>query len=61
MNEHPAAICLHFITHVLSLLAQIPPGIQADQKIRMSGKGIPRVSSYGYGDHYVHIKIKVPK
>nr|XP_028561306.1 dnaJ homolog subfamily A member 3, mitochondrial isoform X2 [Podarcis muralis] len=39
----------------------IPPGIQADQKIRMSGKGIPRVNSYGYGDHYIHIKIKVPK
>ncbi|KAM3827222.1 dnaJ homolog subfamily A member 3, mitochondrial isoform 2-T2 [Vipera latastei] len=39
----------------------IPPGIQADQKIRMSGKGIPRVNSYGYGDHYIHIKVKVPK
>ncbi|XP_013925636.1 PREDICTED: dnaJ homolog subfamily A member 3, mitochondrial isoform X2 [Thamnophis sirtalis] len=39
----------------------IPPGIQAEQRIRMSGKGIPRVNSYGYGDHYLHIKIKVPK
>ncbi|XP_060642708.2 dnaJ homolog subfamily A member 3, mitochondrial isoform X1 [Anolis sagrei] len=39
----------------------IPPGIQADQRIRMSGKGIPRVNSYGYGDHYIHIKIKIPK
>ncbi|XP_027539721.1 dnaJ homolog subfamily A member 3, mitochondrial [Neopelma chrysocephalum] len=39
----------------------IPPGIQPDQKIRMSGKGIPRVNSYGYGDHYIHIKIKVPQ
>ncbi|XP_070811357.1 dnaJ homolog subfamily A member 3, mitochondrial isoform X1 [Pituophis catenifer annectens] len=39
----------------------IPPGIQADQRIRMSGKGIPRVNSYGYGDHYIHIKVKVPK
>uniref|UniRef100_A0A2D4Q4C2 Chaperone DnaJ C-terminal domain-containing protein n=1 Tax=Micrurus surinamensis TaxID=129470 RepID=A0A2D4Q4C2_MICSU len=39
----------------------IPPGIQADQKIRMSGKGIPRVNSYGYGDHYIQVKIKVPK
>ncbi|KAH0632107.1 hypothetical protein JD844_020170 [Phrynosoma platyrhinos] len=39
----------------------IPPGIQADQKIRVSGKGIPRVNSYGYGDHYIHIKIRVPK
>nr|XP_056722211.1 dnaJ homolog subfamily A member 3, mitochondrial [Euleptes europaea] len=39
----------------------IPPGIQSDQRIRMSGKGIPRVSSYGYGDHYIHIKIRIPK
>ena len=41
--------------------AQIPAGIQAEHRIRMSGKGIPRVNSYGYGDHYIHIKIKVPK
>ncbi|MCI4393334.1 hypothetical protein PGIGA_G00156300 [Pangasianodon gigas] len=39
----------------------IPPGIQTDQKIRLGGKGIARVNGYGYGDHYVHIKIKVPK
>ncbi|KAF6123950.1 DnaJ heat shock protein family (Hsp40) member A3 [Phyllostomus discolor] len=40
---------------------RIPPGIQTDQKIRMSGKGIPRINSYGYGDHYIHVKIRVPK
>uniref|UniRef100_A0A8C5JPV8 DnaJ homolog subfamily A member 3, mitochondrial n=1 Tax=Junco hyemalis TaxID=40217 RepID=A0A8C5JPV8_JUNHY len=39
----------------------IPPGIQPDQRIRMSGKGIPKINSYGYGDHYIHIKIKVPQ
>ncbi|KAK2916837.1 hypothetical protein QQF64_025480 [Cirrhinus molitorella] len=39
----------------------IPAGVQADQRIRLSGKGIPRVSGYGYGDHYVHVKIKIPK
>ncbi|EHH60129.1 Tumorous imaginal discs protein Tid56-like protein [Macaca fascicularis] len=39
----------------------IPPGTQTDQKIRMGGKGIPRINSYGYGDHYIHIKIRVPK
>ncbi|XP_063170841.1 dnaJ homolog subfamily A member 3, mitochondrial isoform X1 [Candoia aspera] len=44
-----------------TISVMIPPGIQADQKIRMSGKGVPRVNSYGYGDHYIHIKIKVPK
>lgn len=40
---------------------QIPAGVQADQRIRLSGKGIARISGYGFGDHYVHIKIKVPK
>uniref|UniRef100_A0A673KZ28 DnaJ homolog subfamily A member 3, mitochondrial n=1 Tax=Sinocyclocheilus rhinocerous TaxID=307959 RepID=A0A673KZ28_9TELE len=39
----------------------IPPGIQTDQKIRLAGKGIPRINSFGYGDHYVYIKIKIPK
>lgn len=39
----------------------VPAGIQADQRIRLSGKGIARVSGYGFGDHYVHIKIRVPK
>lgn len=40
---------------------QIPAGIQTDQRIRLTGKGIARVSGYGFGDHYVHVKIKVPK
>uniref|UniRef100_A0A671YBN3 DnaJ heat shock protein family (Hsp40) member A3a n=1 Tax=Sparus aurata TaxID=8175 RepID=A0A671YBN3_SPAAU len=40
---------------------QIPAGIQADQRIRLSGKGIARISGHGFGDHYVHVKIKVPK
>lgn len=40
---------------------QIPAGIQTDQRIRLAGKGIARISSYGFGDHYVHVKIKVPK
>ncbi|KAI4879041.1 hypothetical protein NFI96_020701 [Prochilodus magdalenae] len=39
----------------------IPPGIQSDQKIRLTSKGIARMNSYSYGDHYVHIKVKVPK
>ncbi|KAL0993442.1 hypothetical protein UPYG_G00107940 [Umbra pygmaea] len=39
----------------------IPAGIQTDQRILLSGKGIARVSGYGYGDHYVHVKIRIPK
>lgn len=40
---------------------QIPAGVQTDQRICLNGKGIARVSGYGFGDHYVHIKIKIPK
>uniref|UniRef100_A0A8C7VAY8 DnaJ homolog subfamily A member 3, mitochondrial n=1 Tax=Oncorhynchus mykiss TaxID=8022 RepID=A0A8C7VAY8_ONCMY len=39
----------------------IPAGIQTDQRILLSGKGIARISGYGYGDHYVHVKVRVPK
>ncbi|XP_018417041.1 PREDICTED: dnaJ homolog subfamily A member 3, mitochondrial [Nanorana parkeri] len=39
----------------------IPPGTQPDQRIRISGKGIPRMNSYGFGDHYIHIKLKIPR
>ncbi|XP_037649494.1 dnaJ heat shock protein family (Hsp40) member A3a isoform X1 [Sebastes umbrosus] len=44
-----------------TLNLSIPAGIQTEQKIRLSGKGIARITGYGYGDHYVHVKIKVPK
>ncbi|XP_076446224.1 dnaJ homolog l(2)tid, mitochondrial-like isoform X2 [Babylonia areolata] len=41
-------------------LLTIPPGTQSHDRQRLAGKGISRVNSYGYGDHYVHFKIKVP-
>ncbi|XP_068191955.1 dnaJ heat shock protein family (Hsp40) member A3a isoform X2 [Antennarius striatus] len=44
-----------------TLNLSIPAGVQTDQRIRMAGKGIARVSGYGYGDHYVHVKVKIPK
>merc|ERR1712048_642437 len=40
---------------------KIPAGTQSHQKIRMIGKGIPRLNGYGKGDHYMHIKIHLPK
>lgn len=40
---------------------QIPAGCQADQVIQLQGKGIRKMNSSSYGDHYVHIKIRVPK
>ncbi|XP_063366052.1 protein tumorous imaginal discs, mitochondrial-like isoform X1 [Cydia amplana] len=39
---------------------QILPGTSSHKLIRLSGKGMKLVSKHGYGDHYVHIKIKVP-
>ncbi|XP_047435501.1 dnaJ homolog subfamily A member 3, mitochondrial-like isoform X2 [Mugil cephalus] len=39
----------------------IPSSCQADQVIRLQGKGIRRMNSYSYGDHYIHVKIRVPK
>ncbi|XP_063231880.1 protein tumorous imaginal discs, mitochondrial isoform X2 [Bacillus rossius redtenbacheri] len=40
---------------------QIAPGTSSHTRIRLSGKGMKQVNSYGYGDHYVNIKIEVPK
>lgn len=42
------------------LNVQIPPGTASHTKMRMSGKGIKKVSGYGHGDHYITIKIKAP-
>uniref|UniRef100_A0A8C9WR48 DnaJ heat shock protein family (Hsp40) member A3 n=1 Tax=Sander lucioperca TaxID=283035 RepID=A0A8C9WR48_SANLU len=39
----------------------IPASCQGDQVIRLQAKGIRRMNSHSYGDHYVHIKIRVPK
>ena len=39
---------------------QIPPGTQSHQRFRLTGKGIKRLHSSGTGDHYVHVKIKIP-
>jgi len=39
---------------------QISSGTQSHTKMRLDGKGMKRVNSYGYGDHYIQLKIKVP-
>lgn len=43
------------------LNVKIPPGTSSHTRIRVQGKGLRRVNSYGYGDHYVHLKIEIPK
>ncbi|XP_060598418.1 protein tumorous imaginal discs, mitochondrial-like isoform X2 [Ruditapes philippinarum] len=42
------------------ILLNIPAGTQSHDKLKLSSKGISRVNSYGYGDHFVSFKIKVP-
>jgi DnaJ family protein A protein 3 len=49
-----------FIFFFLLTKFQIPPGTQSHQRFRLIGKGIKRLQSPGTGDHYVHIKIKIP-
>lgn len=40
---------------------RIPPGTQPNTVIRLSQKGIPQVRGSGKGDHYVQIKVTIPK
>ncbi|MEX2007502.1 MAG: DnaJ C-terminal domain-containing protein [Candidatus Levyibacteriota bacterium] len=40
---------------------RIPAGTQPDTVIRLRGKGMPRLRGSGHGDHYVRIKVIVPK
>ncbi|XP_015593297.1 protein tumorous imaginal discs, mitochondrial isoform X2 [Cephus cinctus] len=40
---------------------QIRPGTSSHTKIRLTGKGLKKVNGLGNGDHYVNIKIGVPK
>lgn len=43
------------------LTVDINPGTSSHERIRLPGKGVKRMDSYGRGDHYVHIKIQVPE
>jgi DnaJ-class molecular chaperone len=40
---------------------RIPPGTQPDTLIRLSGKGMPHLRGSGFGDHYIRIKVTIPK
>lgn len=37
------------------------PGTSSHTRIRLGGKGLKKVNGFGHGDHYVHLKIVVPK
>ena len=47
--------------HEESMLLRIPSGTSSHTRIRLQGKGVKRVNSFGQGDHYVHLKIRVPR
>ncbi len=40
---------------------RVPPGTQCGQKLRLKGKGMPRLRGGGYGDLYVEVQIVVPR
>lgn len=40
---------------------KIPSGTQAETLVRLRGKGVKTLRGQGHGDHYVRIKIVIPK
>lgn len=39
---------------------KIPPGTQPDQKLRLRGKGAPKLNTEIRGDQYITVKVKIP-
>jgi molecular chaperone DnaJ len=39
---------------------KIKPGTQPGEIVRLKGKGIPRLQSFGKGDHFVHLRVVIP-
>lgn len=39
---------------------RIPELTSSHHKFKFSGKGIKKMNSYGFGDHYIHVKITAP-
>ena len=44
-----------------SVQLKVPAGTQPNTLFRLRGKGVPHVRGTGKGDHYVRIKVAVPK
>lgn len=40
---------------------KVPGGIQPGERIRLRGRGITRLGRTDRGDHYLHVRVKVPK
>jgi len=39
----------------------IPPGTQNGQKLRLKGRGAPRLRGSGRGNHYVELRVSIPR
>lgn len=39
----------------------IPAGVEDGKKIRLKGLGVPRLNSDETGDHFVHVRVEMPK
>src|SRR3989344_511358 len=40
---------------------KVPPGTQPGSLVKLKGKGVPRLSSSGHGDHFVRVNLSVPQ
>lgn len=43
------------------LKLRVPPGTQPNTIMRLRGRGVPHIRGEGRGDHYIRIKVTVPK
>lgn len=39
----------------------VPAGTQPDEVLRLKAKGVPYLDGSGKGDHFVHVKVRVPR
>lgn len=44
-----------------TVILELSPGTQPGAVVVRRGQGVPRLNDYGRGDHYIEIKIDVPK
>lgn len=40
---------------------KVPAGTQPAEVIKLKGKGIPRLQSFGKGDHFIHLRVVIPR
>lgn len=50
---------VHTVDGMLNLT--VPQGTQNGQKLRLKGRGAPRLRKSGRGDHYVEVRVLIPR